>query len=35
MVENSMKTKQMPKVMAEKLSLLTPKERKYFAVMWA
>jgi hypothetical protein len=35
MAENSMKTKQMPKVMAEKLSLLTPKERKYFAVMWA
>lgn len=29
------KTKQMPAVMAEKLLLLTPKERKYFAVMWA
>ena len=35
MAENSTKTKQMPTVMAEKLSLLTPKERKYFAVMWA
>ena len=29
------KTKQMPKAMSEKLSLLTPKERKYFSVMWA
>jgi hypothetical protein len=35
MAENSTKTKQMPTVMAEKISLLTPKERKYFAVMWA
>jgi hypothetical protein len=25
----------MPKAMSEKLSLLTPKERKYFSVMWA
>jgi hypothetical protein len=25
----------MPKEMAEKLSLLTPKERKYLAIMWA
>ena len=29
------KTKQMPQAMSEKLSLLTPKERKYFSVMWA
>jgi len=29
------KTKQMPKAMSEKLSLLTSKERKYFSVMWA
>jgi len=29
------KIKTMPKEMAEKISLLTPKERKYFAVMWA
>ena len=29
------KTKQMTKAMSEKLSLLTPKERKYFSVMWA
>ena len=29
------KTKQMPKAMSEKLSLLTPKERKYFSGMWA
>jgi len=35
MAEKSMKSKQMSKEMAEKLSLLTPKERKYFAVMWA
>lgn len=27
--------KQMPKDMVERLSLLTPKERKYFSVMWA
>ena len=29
------KSKQMPQAMSEKLSLLTPKERKYFSVMWA
>ena len=29
------KTKTMPQAMSEKLSLLTPKERKYFSVMWA
>jgi len=29
------KIKTMPKEMAEKISLLTHKERKYFAVMWA
>lgn len=30
-----MKNKMMPKAMQEKLSLLTPKEQKYFAIMWA
>jgi len=30
-----MKNKTMPQEMAEKLSTLTEKERKYFAVMWA
>jgi hypothetical protein len=29
------KIKTMPAEMVEKISLLTPKERKYFAVMWA
>ena len=29
------KSKQMSQAMSEKLSLLTPKERKYFSVMWA
>lgn len=30
-----MKDKRLPKEMAEKLSLLTPKEHKYFSIMWA
>jgi hypothetical protein len=29
------KIKTMPAEMVEKISLLTPKERKYFAIMWA
>ena len=29
------KNKMMPQAMQEKLSLLTPKEQKYFAIMWA
>ena len=29
------KSKQLPKEIAEKLSLLTPKERKYFSIMWS
>ena len=35
MAETKMKSEQMPKEMAEKLNLLTPKERKYFSIMWA
>jgi hypothetical protein len=35
MAQMTQKIKTMPKEMAEKISLLTPKERKYFAVMWA
>lgn len=35
MAEMTQKIKTMPKEMAEKLSTLTAKERKYFAVMWA
>ena len=31
----TMKNKMMPAQMAEKLSLLTEKERKYFSIMWA
>lgn len=30
-----MKSKQLPNEMVEKFSLLTPKEKKYFSVMWA
>jgi hypothetical protein len=35
MAEMTQKIKTMPAQMAEKLSTLTAKERKYFAVMWA
>jgi hypothetical protein len=35
MAQMTQKIKTMPKEMAEKISLLTHKERKYFAVMWA
>jgi hypothetical protein len=35
MAETKMKSEQMPQEMMEKLQLLTPKERKYFAIMWA
>lgn len=35
MAETKMKSEQMPKEMVEKLNLLTDKERKYFAIMWA
>ena len=35
MAQMTQKIKTMPKEMAEKISLLTPKERKYIAVMWA
>ena len=35
MAETMKNTGSLPQEMAEKLNLLTPKERKYFAIMWA
>ena len=35
MSEKTMKDQTMSKEMQDKLQLLTPKERKYFSIMWA